>query len=206
MRSIALGRAEGQADCTAEEAAAWYFEYCGRERKRNALVSGDLARIEIGQAEGKANEKIFATLKNMPFPLRNREFVGRSTIFSNTETNCVQVFFTPVKLIVDYGGTFKNTVRGKVTAIFTARNIAKLGEVARCQIVLQQRVDAGGFVPPLVVDRKIPQSLKLVSDIQQIFAQDDAVDNASLASLANIIKNELQDYSEEEKVAIRKGK
>ena len=31
-RSIALGRAVATADCTAEEAAAWYFEYCSRER------------------------------------------------------------------------------------------------------------------------------------------------------------------------------
>ncbi|GMI31066.1 hypothetical protein TrCOL_g1062 [Triparma columacea] len=165
--SIALGKARGVADCTAEEAAAWYFEYCGRERKRNALVSGELARIEIRQAHGKVNKKIFATVKNMPSPLRNREFVVRSTIFSNKEENCVQVFVTPVKHIVDYGGTFKNIVR--------------------------------------VVDRKIPQSLKLVSDIQQTFAQDDAVDNASLASLANIIKNETQDYTDEEEDAIRKG-
>ena len=29
---VALEEPEGTADCTAEEAAAWYFEYCSRER------------------------------------------------------------------------------------------------------------------------------------------------------------------------------
>ena len=205
-RSISLGRAKCIADCTAEVAAAWYFEYCSRERQNTGQASGDLARIQIRQAEGKANEKVFATVKTMPFPLKNREFVGISTIFTNPDTKCLQVFVMPDNQVVDYGGTFKSLVRGKVFAIFTARNIVSLGEVAQCKISLKQSVDAGGFVPRKVVDRKIPQSLKLVSELQHAFKRDEDVDRAALASLANIIRNEKQHYTEEEQETIRKGK
>lgn len=74
-RRIALGKAEGVVDCTAEEAAAWYFEYCGRERLYIDKSEGNPARLEIKQKEKRVNEKQFAAVKNMPFPLRKREFV-----------------------------------------------------------------------------------------------------------------------------------
>ena len=49
---VALGRAEVTADCTAEEAAAWYFEFCSRERMNIDKESGNIARLEIQNREG----------------------------------------------------------------------------------------------------------------------------------------------------------
>lgn len=76
-RSIALGKAEAEADCTAEEACAWYFEYSSNERWTLDREDGNPARLEIRKGGYRVNEKHYATVKKMPFPLSNREFVGK---------------------------------------------------------------------------------------------------------------------------------
>lgn len=59
-RTIALGRAEGVADCSPEEAAAYFFDYCSNIRNRVAYAKGDITRFEIFKDKGKVNEKVRA--------------------------------------------------------------------------------------------------------------------------------------------------
>ena len=71
-RRLALGRAEGVADCSAEEAAAWFFEYCSRERL--TVHRDDDARLEIRsevrsrQADWRCFTVRFTTLQLTPYP------------------------------------------------------------------------------------------------------------------------------------------
>ena len=68
-----LGRAKKVVDCTAEEAAAWYFAFCSRERMSDFRENeANSARIEIRERETKGNEKIFAHYQHLPFPLSTR--------------------------------------------------------------------------------------------------------------------------------------
>lgn len=69
--SIIIGRAEGTADCTAEEAAAWVFEYCSRTRTAESKGES-LKRLELRTPEKQANEKYFADIKLMPAPFCHR--------------------------------------------------------------------------------------------------------------------------------------
>ena len=108
QRSIVLGKASGVADCTAEEAAAWFFEYCSRERTTKA--KGELARLEIREGTERANEKKFATVKKFPFPISNREFVQR-LIWRRNNTDCVTVAVQSIDKKVDYGGIGKASKR-----------------------------------------------------------------------------------------------
>jgi hypothetical protein len=59
--TINLGKSECIADCTAEEACAWFFEYCSNERKAFDREDGHHARLELGAT--KVNEKRFAALR-----------------------------------------------------------------------------------------------------------------------------------------------
>ncbi|GMI47646.1 hypothetical protein TrCOL_g5426 [Triparma columacea] len=71
----------------------------------------------------------------------------------------------------------------------------------------QQHVkDAGGHIPVSLVNRNMPYALSTIKAVSDTFAKDGMVDEDALKYLVNIIKNEPQDYSEEEKVAIRKAK
>ena len=83
--SIALGKAEDTADCTAEEAAAWYFEYCSRERMTLNCEDGNPARMKIRERETRKYEKVFAFVRKMQFPLWNREWVVKFILKKNKD-------------------------------------------------------------------------------------------------------------------------
>ncbi|GMI25113.1 hypothetical protein TrCOL_g11460, partial [Triparma columacea] len=77
-KTLGFGRAKCITDCSAEEAAAWFFEYCSRERMVMSQEEGAPARLEMRKGgKGRVNEKLFATVKKLPFPLHKREFVLR---------------------------------------------------------------------------------------------------------------------------------
>ncbi|GMI48535.1 hypothetical protein TrCOL_g5186 [Triparma columacea] len=67
-------------------------------------------------------------------------------------------------------------------------------------------MDTGGYIPVKVVDRSTPYVLSAIAELRDSFKQDEEVDKAALASLANIIKNEPQDYTKEEEAVVRDGK
>jgi hypothetical protein len=103
-RTIVLGRAEGVADCSPEEAAAYFFDYCSNIRNRAAYAKGDITRFEIFKDKGKVNEKVradkeakrksartskltliplppsqsFAAIKRLPHPFSNREYIFKN--------------------------------------------------------------------------------------------------------------------------------
>ena len=57
-------RGQNFADCTAEEATAWYFDYCSRERMLLDGEAGNFARLEIRKENILPNEKLVASGKN----------------------------------------------------------------------------------------------------------------------------------------------
>ena len=60
---IAFGRAESFADCTAEQAAAWFFEVCSRERMEIDKKEGNPGRLETRSREKILNGKLTAGVK-----------------------------------------------------------------------------------------------------------------------------------------------
>ncbi|GMI48438.1 hypothetical protein TrCOL_g6642 [Triparma columacea] len=204
-KSIALGRALCEVDCAAEEAAAWYFEFCSTERMATDREEGNLARLEIQTYRGKPNEKVVATVKIFPKFISNREFVNKLTLRKDTHKS-ISVAVWPLKDEVDYGGSAGTFLRGTTQAIFIATNIENVSGIPQCKIELLQHVDAAGHLPKSLVDKKTPNTLGVVAELRTSFNKDEEVDKAALVSLVNIIKNEHQDYTDEEKGAIRKGK
>ncbi|GMH82652.1 hypothetical protein TrST_g12211 [Triparma strigata] len=103
-RSIATGKAIGVIDCTAEEAAAWAFDFCSNERCRISKSVGNPARLEL-KNKARLNERSYATVKSMPFFLDNREMVSRQ--IWKTEEGKVWIASTPIEDVVDYGAKLK---------------------------------------------------------------------------------------------------
>ena len=87
-RSVSTGRAEGIVDSSAEDVAAWQFNFCSNERTRHSLEAGDPARFVV-ENNAAVNEVTYTTVKAMPFPLKNRGESGeeRKTRVGREERN-----------------------------------------------------------------------------------------------------------------------
>ena len=84
-----LGKAESSLDCSAKTALSWYFGICSRERMRVSLEQGHPARLIL--EETTPHDFKWVTVKRMPFPLTNREFVNRQLCYAQENGVLVQV-------------------------------------------------------------------------------------------------------------------
>ena len=75
-RHCATGRAVGVADSSAEELAAYFFDYCSNARMDKSVEEGNKARLVL-KSTTEPNEVIGATMKKMPFPLKDRDYTAK---------------------------------------------------------------------------------------------------------------------------------
>ena len=202
-RSVATGRAEGVMDCSAEKAAAYFFDYCSRQRMRKSQEKMDPARLVV---EGNAalNEATVATVKVMPFLLKDREFVVKM-IWKADEAG-ITVAFESVDLDVDYGVSLR-TFRGFTRALYRIENLQGRGQVMQCRCTIYLKVDAGGVIPTSLMNRRLPQALGVLQQAIDEFRQDDKIDEVNRAELATLMreKHDDQEYSEEELAVLERG-
>ncbi|GMI29077.1 hypothetical protein TeGR_g11360 [Tetraparma gracilis] len=195
--NVALGKAKATLDCSAKEALANYFAVCGREHMRICREVGDRARFVF--MEHAKHDFEWALVKKMPFPLTNREFLGRYLSFKEPAGDLVLVSEAlPDSTMVDYGANLR-VVRAKTTGVlrFTPTN-----DDAQCEVTLVQHLDAGGFLPERVVVGKIPQALGGVGEMRELFQRDDAIDGAKISELAAIIKAKNENYTPAENAVV----
>ena len=97
---------------TLRSLVAYWFASASRETLRVSREQGDPARvIQIGSGP---HDQVLATIKKMPFPLNNREFVGR--VLCATDTNGdLLVTYVPVDDKIDDGMSARS-VRGVTRA------------------------------------------------------------------------------------------
>ena len=107
-----------------------------RERMRISSEEGNPARLRPGA--NSAHDQVFATIKKMPFPLNNREFVCRQMCATDTNGDLL-VTAVPVNDVVDYGMKTR-TVRGVSRALM---RFTPSGE-SQCKVAYIQYLDAGG--------------------------------------------------------------
>jgi hypothetical protein len=168
--------------------------YCSRERTRVNEEVGKLARLTIREG---ANESAIAAVKDMPFPLRRREFVLVQVCASDDNSDDLLFAAESIDESVDYGANFK-AVRG------TARTFVRLQIVSSdsCRLTAFQIVDAGGRVPAWVLNRKVAVALGGTEEIRQAFDRSDEVDKVARDELAGVIEHEQQVYVEGEEAFI----
>ena len=144
------------------------------------------------------HDHAIATIKKTPFPLKNREFVGRQVCAADTNGDLL-VAAVPVDNVIDYGMTTR-TVRGVARALM---RVTPSGE-SQCKVTYIQYIDAGGVVPTWVVESTIPMSLSTVGNLRDQFQRDDEIDKMERDELARVMKEEQQVYSEDEDARIQR--
>jgi hypothetical protein len=115
-----LGKATVTLDCKKAEAVAWFWDFCSKQRLKASQDAGDAARFEV--SSDKANDKIIATIKQFPPPLRARELVFRmvwGAAWQVSEQRDDERLFVaseslPASLQVDYGEKISRITRGYV--------------------------------------------------------------------------------------------
>ena len=210
-RPIALGKATAVIDCSALTTLASMAAYMSREIVKVNREEGNKARLilESGghygciQEESNPARKVagrwgqhdytFATVKTLPFPLNNREFVCRAISTKDANGDFLWVHESVDNTIeVDYG--FRSRlVRGIARGLV---RITPLGDAA-CSITLLQYVDAGGVVPVFLINGKIADTLDSAEKLREMFQRDDEIDKAGRDELLASIK-EPQTYTVEE--------
>jgi len=142
----------------------------------------------------RSDSSILLTTK---LTIDNPQFVIKH-IIRREDDSVVSVATWPVDDVeMDYGGTVGKTFRAKMKAILTAVNIESTNGI-KCMVSFQQYFDLGGSLQTPVISSQISRSLKMVKNLQNAFDKDQENDRAVLTSLANIMKNVPQTYTEEE--------
>ena len=167
-----------------------------RERVRLSSEQGHPARLILSRSG--PHDQVLATIKKMPFPLNNREFVGRQVCATDANGDLLNTYVA-VDDVVDYGMSTR-TVRGVGRTLV---RITPSGE-SQCKVALIQYLDAGGVLPTRVVESKIPLALSAVSDLRDEFQRDDEIDKMERDELAKVVKEEQQMYSEDEDSLIQR--
>ena len=154
-------------DCSAHHALAYFFAAVSRERMRISSEQGDPARLV--QRRTGSNDFVWATIKKMPFSLRNREFVARQVAATDTNGDFL-VVAVPTDEVIDYRMK-TTTVRG------VSRLIMRLVPEGhdRCKVTYHIHLDAGGRIPTFVVNSKLPLALGAVDVLLEEFQRDDDV-------------------------------
>ena len=150
------------------------------------------------ERENSAHDQILVTIKRMPFPLYNREFVSRGLCATDTNGD-ILVTYVPVDDVIDYGMSTR-AVRGAARALMRATPSGQ----SQCKVTFFQYLDAGGVIPTRVVETSIPLALSAVGEMRDRFQRDDEIDKMERDELARVMKEELQVYSEDEDSLIQR--
>jgi len=181
---------------TLRSVAAYFSAFISRERMRISSEQGNPARLI--QSRSGQHAQVFATIKKMPFPLNNREFVSRLVCATDTNGDML-ITAVPADDVIDYGMSIR-TVRGVSRALV---RFTPSGE-SQCKVTYIQYLDAGGLVPTRVVESKILLALSPVASLRDEFQRDDEIDEMERNELARVIKDEQQVYSEDEDSLIQR--
>ncbi|GMI37358.1 hypothetical protein TeGR_g5104 [Tetraparma gracilis] len=194
QRSLALGRAEAILDCSAEEACAWWFPYDGREASRAQRERGNKAGFIV--RENTAHDHLFASINTLPFPLTDREVVGRVVAAVDAAGNAL-IACESTADVVDYGANFK-------TVPCYAKALARFERIndSQCKVVQINFFEPGGNIPAWILNANVGDILLNTVKVRDVFQRDDEVDELERDELAGIIELEQQVYDDEEEQCI----
>ena len=166
-RSIAIGRSSDIIDASPEVVCSWFYDFCSRDRMRVHREEGNVARL-VEKDDGR--QQLVATIKHMPWPLNDREFVTYMFWWKDN-AGAYYLAAASVDESIDYGVSMKK-VRGFVQNLAQIEPYGEVGEdgrMSQCRIMVTQLVDAGGYIPSFIVNSKIALVLSLVESARNYF-------------------------------------
>ena len=176
--------------------SAYWSAFMCRKFVMISSEEGNPARLI--QRRSCQHDQVVATIIKMPFPLNNREFVGRQVCAADTNGDLL-ITAVPVDDVIDYGMSTR-AVRGVSRGI---TRITSSGEL-QCKVTYILYLDASGVIPTSVIGKKIPQELSGLSRLRDTFQRDDQIDKMERDELGRVMKDEQQVYSDDEDSLIQR--
>ena len=204
--SNSWGKATTTIDTSAENALAWIWDYCSNERLDTVKKLRKNPREVI---KHKApNHNVLSTIKALPWPLRARQFIYENTWTKQDDDAYVYAFRPPTtdkfddnRLVDVVNHKAKKLVRAESKGFCTLTNVGN----RKCELTWVQHLNANGNIPAKVMDRQIPRSLALVSQIHETFNRDSEIDQEERNELMGVMKNDENEvYSEEENEMVKR--
>ena len=151
-----------------------------------------------------------SSIKDLPWPLKNRHFIYESSWIGNPDGSFVFAYRPPISEdfsdgVVNFG---KNTSRDLIKA--EARAIAVIKPAVEhgcdsCEVNFVMHLDGKGKVPPKIVEKATQRSLQFISQAREKFSRDDDIDRierdklkALMRNDKNAVRGEVYDESERE--------
>ena len=140
------------------------------------------------------NHIVMSSIKDIPWPLKNRQFIYESTWTRNSDGSFIFAFRPPMLENLSDGvvNIKRNTSRQLVKAETRAFAVIKpTGEhsLDSCDVTWVQKLDGKGSIPPKIMEKIIPRSLQLVSQVREKFCRDDDIDRIERENLMAIMQN-----------------
>ena len=198
--SNAWGKATTTIDTTAENALAWFWDYCSNERLDAVKNLQKNPREFI--KHNSINHQVGSSIKALPWPMRARQFVSENTWTKQDDDMYVFAFRPPTtdkfddNRLVDVGKHKANKlIRAESKGFCTLTNVGN----QKCEFTWVQHININGNIPAKVMDRQIPRSLNVIFQVRETFNRDDEIDQEERNELMGVMKNsEDEVYSEEE--------
>ena len=140
------------------------------------------------------NHKVFSTIKDLPWPLKNRQFIYESTWTGSSDGSFIFAFRPPILEYLSDGvvnlgrNTSRQLVKAETRAFAVINPTGKHGYDS-CDVTWVQQLDSKGSIPPKIVEKLIPRSLQFVSQVREKFSRDDEIDRIEREKLVAIMRN-----------------
>ena len=141
------------------------------------------------------NHIVMSSIKELPWPLKNRQFISENTWMKAPDEGFVFAFRPPMsdiysdRSLVNVGeNTRSQLVRAKSSAFAI---IKRIGEHSNdmCQVIYVQRADFMGNIPPIIMEKQIPRALQAAFQVREKFSRDDEIDIVERDKLLAIMRN-----------------
>jgi len=201
-------------DCTAADAAAWYFNFLKSDVEETAATDGTRAFFQVRHPSNRqiVNEKIFAKVTRPPLPFfRPVEFIFKVVWKVEDDGSVVIGVWPDTDTKVNYGDTFGKLARGSIFGLFRARNIqtnaSKIAstEIRQCTITVCE-----AFKHPFDSffdrSRTYHQHIRMLNNMTSDLVEDKLADEADLNDMVAIVVKNDENYTLEEQQMLERGK
>ena len=140
------------------------------------------------------NHKVFSTIKDLPWPLKNRHFIYEGTWTRNSDGSFIFAYRPPFfnylsDGVVNLGGNTSRQLVKAETRVFVVIKPTGERSLDSCDVTWVQKLDGKGSIPPKIMEKIIPRSLQLVSQVREKFSRDDEIDRIEQEKLTAIMQN-----------------
>ena len=184
-RAVGTGKITCRLDCPVGIASAFAHHFCSNERVEISQNEGNPARLEVS-SNGVFDITISSVI-TMPKPLTNRQFASREVVQALPDGSIV-VAWVPLLGDVDYGFSTKGIVKG--TSIVFYKFTPVENNANSCDAELVIRLDAGGLIPALIINKKVPLALTALISLRNALQQDAAIDADDLRLVVEGMREE----------------